>query len=167
MLKPDISAPGSDVGSASNQSPACYGTLSHARVPMHSLSCPHVVASVAAILLSRNSKLTLAEVKHYISAGADADQKTLALTGNYCDGIAEDVYPNLTMLMVLESQCQEFPHISHPSVKAKVTLLFIYIEYLLFLTFLFCNFLYGLVKNPLIFTNFIFYSYQFLYLNLS
>jgi len=55
------------------------------------MACPHV-AGVAAILLSQNPELTPAELKHYIGAGAD--QKTLALTGNNCGGIPEDIFPN-------------------------------------------------------------------------
>ena len=85
-MKPDISAPGSSVRSAYNTGTDAYATLSGT-----SMACPHV-AGVAAILLSQNPTLTPDQIKHFLSTGAD--QKTLALTGNSCGGIKEDVFPN-------------------------------------------------------------------------
>lgn len=84
-LKPDISAPGSNVTSADYLSDNTYRTMSGT-----SMACPHVAGAVA-LLLSRNPNLTYVQVKELLQSYADRD---LLSEGSVCSWISDYVFPN-------------------------------------------------------------------------
>jgi subtilisin family serine protease len=84
-VKPDISAPGSDVRSSYYTSDTAYSSLSGT-----SMAGPHVAGAVA-LLLADNPNLTLAQVK---SALYDNAERNLGSGGGACDGLSESVFPN-------------------------------------------------------------------------
>jgi hypothetical protein len=83
-IKPDISAPGSDVYSAVQTSDTSYGFKSGT-----SMACPHA-AGLAALLYSVNPNLSHAQVRELLVAGA---QNTKSTGGN-CGGISDSTFPN-------------------------------------------------------------------------
>ena len=82
-IKPDLSAPGENVCSASIQSDNGYIVNSGT-----SMACPHVAGLTA--LLSRDRNLQVDQVKECIVKGT---QPTKTKGGN-CGGIPDDMYPN-------------------------------------------------------------------------
>ncbi|XP_021944849.1 bacillopeptidase F [Folsomia candida] len=85
VMKPDISAPGSAVVSASHTADNAYRTLSGT-----SMACPHV-AGVSAIILAFNETLSYEEVKGTLFTGAATNLMT---SGRVCDGVIDSVFPN-------------------------------------------------------------------------
>jgi len=85
-IKPDVSAPGSDVYSAHHLSDTAY-----ARFSGTSMACPHA-AGVVALLKSRKPDLPVAEVRRYLSLGNE--QHGLVKPGHNCGGISENTFPN-------------------------------------------------------------------------
>jgi len=84
-MKPDVSAPGSNVVSASHLSDTGYRSLSGT-----SMACPHV-AGIASILMAWNDTLPYAELKAVLETGADTGVVT---SGRVCDGVIDSVFPN-------------------------------------------------------------------------
>jgi len=84
-MKPDISAPGSNVNSASHTADNAYRSLSGT-----SMACPHV-AGVTGILLAYNPNLSFNELTQSLFTGAD---RTLEYSGRACEGIPDNVFPN-------------------------------------------------------------------------
>jgi len=64
-VKPDISAPGSDIRSAWYTGDSAYNTISGT-----SMACPHA-AGVTALLLAKNRNLSYAQVKNLLQNNAD------------------------------------------------------------------------------------------------
>jgi len=85
-IKPDVSAPGSDIYSAHHLSDTAYASFSGT-----SMSCPHA-AGVVALLKSRKPDLPVAEVRRYLSL--DNEQQGLVKPGYNCGGISENIFPN-------------------------------------------------------------------------
>jgi len=83
-IKPDISAPGSNVYSSYNTGNAAYATMSGT-----SMASPHA-AGVAALILQANNALTVDQVKSALERGAVHTTST----GANCGNISEDVHPN-------------------------------------------------------------------------
>jgi len=83
-IKPDISAPGSNVFSAYYTSDTAYATMSGT-----SMACPHA-AGVVALLMSEKRNMTYTQVKEALSGGSVPTTST----NRNCNGIPEDVYPN-------------------------------------------------------------------------
>ncbi|ODM86649.1 Bacillopeptidase F, partial [Orchesella cincta] len=84
-MKPDISAPGSEVISAYHTSDDAYRSLSGT-----SMAAPHV-SGVVALLLTRNEQLDVGNVKDLLFKNTDKD---LVSAGTSCEGIGDDVFPN-------------------------------------------------------------------------
>lgn len=84
-LKPEISAPGSSIVSASYQSDTAYRTMSGT-----SMAGPHVAGSVA-LLLNQNETLTYAQVRSYILNSAD---QNLISSNAICGGVRDNTFPN-------------------------------------------------------------------------
>ena len=83
-IKPDISAPGSNVFSAYYTSDTAYASLSGT-----SMACPHA-AGVVALLLSEQRNLTYTQVKESLETGG----QPTGSTGRNCNDIPETEYPN-------------------------------------------------------------------------
>ena len=83
-IKPDVSAPGNNVCSASSASDNGYSLLSGT-----SMACPHV-AGLTALLLSKRRDIPVPELVECILKGA---QQTKTSGGN-CGGRPDDEYPN-------------------------------------------------------------------------
>jgi len=83
-VKPDISAPGSDVRSAWYTSDTAYNTISGT-----SMACPHA-AGATALLLSRNPNLSYAQVKNLLQNQADRNLGSAAT----CGGTPPTAVPN-------------------------------------------------------------------------
>jgi subtilisin family serine protease len=84
-IKPDISAPGSDVRSAYNSADNSYESLSGT-----SMATPHVAGAVA-LLLSQETTLTFAQIKDRLYQNTE---QSLGTGGGPCDGIGDKVFPN-------------------------------------------------------------------------
>lgn len=84
-IKPDISAPGSDVRSSYYLSDTSYSVLSGT-----SMAGPHVAGGVA-LLLAKNPNLSLAQVKDALYQNAEHN---LGSGGGACDGLSESQWPN-------------------------------------------------------------------------
>jgi subtilisin family serine protease len=84
-IKPEISAPGYSIVSASHRSDTTYATMSGT-----SMACPHVAGAVA-LLLNRNQELTYEEIKSYLTQTADRNLKS---SGATCGGIIDSTFPN-------------------------------------------------------------------------
>jgi len=84
-IKPDISAPGSNINSAYHTADNAYAVLSGT-----SMSCPHAAGAVA-LLRSRSPNLTYTQVKNLLEQNAD---RNLTPTNQNCGGISDNVYPN-------------------------------------------------------------------------
>ncbi|GAB9473500.1 hypothetical protein Gpo141_00010650 [Globisporangium polare] len=86
LLKPEISAPGSDVRSAWNTGTNAYNTISGT-----SMATPHV-SGVVALLLSARGDLKYTDV---INALRDSAQRSaLKPSGNTCGGTTDAMFPN-------------------------------------------------------------------------
>jgi len=86
ILKPDLVAPGSNVLSAWYTSDTATAVATGT-----SMSSPHV-AGVVALLLSKNSSLTLTDV--YNALTQNCDQSTLVGLNQNCGGRSDTVFPN-------------------------------------------------------------------------
>ena len=86
LIKPDVTAPGSEVISSYNTADDAYASFSGT-----SMACPHA-AGVVALLKSHNSNLTLYDIQKYLYAGAA--KTSLVNPGKNCGGIDESVFPN-------------------------------------------------------------------------
>lgn len=84
-MKPDISAPGSDVISAYNTADNAYRSLSGT-----SMACPHA-AGLTALLKAYNPSITYDEVKAFMHSGADKNTQS---GSRICDGIPDHQFPN-------------------------------------------------------------------------
>ncbi len=84
-IKPDISAPGSNILSSFNGNNSDYEVLSGT-----SMSCPHVAGSVA-VLLSAKPTLTFDEISQLLFTGAE---KKLPHYINTCGNISDNVFQN-------------------------------------------------------------------------
>jgi len=84
-IKPDISAPGSDVRSAFNTGDSDYSVLSGT-----SMAGPHVTGGIA-LLLSADPNLNLDQVKARLYDNAE---RNLGSGGGACDGVSETEWPN-------------------------------------------------------------------------
>jgi len=84
-MKPDISAPGSDVVSAYHLSDTAYASLSGT-----SMACPHAAGTVA-LLQTRNKGLTFDQAKNLLGGNTDRE---LNFTGLVCDGVGDNTFPN-------------------------------------------------------------------------
>lgn len=84
-IKPDISAPGSNINSAYHTSDTAYAVLSGT-----SMSCPHAAGAVA-LLRSARPNLTYTQVKNLLEQHAS---RQVTPTGQNCGGIADAVFPN-------------------------------------------------------------------------
>ncbi|ODN02590.1 Bacillopeptidase F [Orchesella cincta] len=83
-LKPDISAPGTNVRSAWYTSDTAYNTISGT-----SMACPHA-AGATALLLAKNRSLTYAQVKNLLQNNAD---RSLG-SATACGGTGSTTWPN-------------------------------------------------------------------------
>jgi len=84
-IKPDISAPGSNINSAYHTSDTAYAILSGT-----SMSCPHTAGAVA-LLRSARPNVTYQQVKQLLESTADRVHQH---TGQNCGGISDSTYPN-------------------------------------------------------------------------
>jgi subtilisin family serine protease len=83
-VKPDISAPGSNIVSSYYLSDTSYSTLSGT-----SMACPHV-AGLAALLYTDRPNMTVAELRAALLIGA----QSVNPSGRNCGNINEETYPN-------------------------------------------------------------------------
>uniref|UniRef100_K3X3W8 subtilisin n=1 Tax=Globisporangium ultimum (strain ATCC 200006 / CBS 805.95 / DAOM BR144) TaxID=431595 RepID=K3X3W8_GLOUD len=86
LLKPEVSAPGSEVRSAWSTGDAVYNTISGT-----SMAAPHV-AGVVALLLNANPSLKFADVKRILTTTVDT--ATLKSAGRTCGGTRDGTFPN-------------------------------------------------------------------------
>ncbi|CAL8075370.1 unnamed protein product [Orchesella dallaii] len=84
-MKPDISAPGSEVNSAYHTADNAYRVLSGT-----SMAAPHV-SGVVALLLTRDSDLTAANVRDLLVRNTD---KALVFSGLVCEDVPDSEFPN-------------------------------------------------------------------------
>jgi len=84
-LKPEVSAPGSNVMSADHRYDNVYSIKSGT-----SMAAPHVAGAVA-LLLSRNPDLSYVQIKTLLQSYADRD---LVFSRSNCSWISDDVFPN-------------------------------------------------------------------------
>lgn len=84
-IKPEVTAPGSDIISAYHTADDAYATISGT-----SMACPHA-AGVIALLLTRNSELSYEEAKHLLLENTD---QNLRFSRRVCNGIRDDIFPN-------------------------------------------------------------------------
>ncbi|CAL8075396.1 unnamed protein product [Orchesella dallaii] len=84
-MKPDISAPGSEVNSAYHTADNAYRALSGT-----SMAAPHV-SGVVALLLTRDSDLTAANVRDLLVRNTD---KALVFSGLVCEDVPDNEFPN-------------------------------------------------------------------------
>jgi len=85
-MKPDISAPGSDVISAYHTGDSDYRSLSGT-----SMACPHA-AGLTAVLLAYDPSLPFEKVSEYFVKGVDTEP--LTGPGRNCNGIPDTTFPN-------------------------------------------------------------------------
>jgi len=88
QLKPDISAPGAQISSASNLGDALYASLSGT-----SMACPHV-AGLVALVLSVNPSASYDSVYEVLVSTANTDVGEPAGGDTTCGGIDYDTFPN-------------------------------------------------------------------------
>jgi len=84
IIKPDVSAPGSDVRSSWSTSDTAYNTISGT-----SMATPHVSGAIA-LLLSRNPAFSYAQVKGFLENNADRSLGAAAT----CGGTPPTTWPN-------------------------------------------------------------------------
>jgi len=84
-MKPDISAPGSNILSAYNTDDTAYRALSGT-----SMACPHAAGTVS-FLVAVKPDITYGDVMQLIREGTDT---ALNHTGRTCEGIPDHQYPN-------------------------------------------------------------------------
>jgi len=87
-FKPDLSAPGSDIVSASNEADDAYKSRSGT-----SMASP-CAAGVAGILLTYDPTLTYNQVLSALRSGAERDK--LQSSGRNCYGLRDSVFPNFS-----------------------------------------------------------------------
>ncbi|CAG7727434.1 unnamed protein product [Allacma fusca] len=83
-MKPEISAPGSSVVSASSSSDTGYATMSGT-----SMACPHA-AGLSALILNEKPNLTVDQLKDALITGA----QHIISSGKTCSGVKDSDYPN-------------------------------------------------------------------------
>jgi subtilisin family serine protease len=83
-MKPDVSAPGSAVISASSSSDTGYATMSGT-----SMACPHA-AGLSALLFNTRPNLTVDQLKTALISGA----QRINSSGRTCSGVPDTTYPN-------------------------------------------------------------------------
>ncbi|CAG7724512.1 unnamed protein product [Allacma fusca] len=83
-MKPDISAPGSNVVSASSSSDTGYATMSGT-----SMACPHA-AGLSALILHDRPNLNVDQLKAALVSGC----QRITASGKTCSGVSDSVYPN-------------------------------------------------------------------------
>ncbi|CAL8111453.1 unnamed protein product [Orchesella dallaii] len=84
-MKPEVSAPGSNVISAYYTSDTAYVSLSGT-----SMACPHAAGTIA-LLQTRNKNLSYAQAKQFLQGHTDTN---LQFTGRVCENIGDNVFPN-------------------------------------------------------------------------
>jgi len=84
-MKPEVSAPGSDVISAYYTADDAYRSLSGT-----SMACPHA-AGLTAILMAYDSDLTYDQVQSFMFSGAE---RRLPSANKECSGVGDSVFPN-------------------------------------------------------------------------
>lgn len=85
LIKPDVTAPGSDIISAYHTSDDAYESMSGT-----SMACP-MTSGIVVMLLTRNPEMTFEQVKHVILSSTEHGLKTRRLV---CQGIPDTEYPN-------------------------------------------------------------------------
>uniref|UniRef100_K3X3V6 subtilisin n=1 Tax=Globisporangium ultimum (strain ATCC 200006 / CBS 805.95 / DAOM BR144) TaxID=431595 RepID=K3X3V6_GLOUD len=86
VMKPEVSAPGTDVRSAWSTSDNAYMVATGT-----SMATPHVTGIVA-MLLQNNPNLTYNEIRKILTS--TVDNSTLGSVNFTCGGIPDDTYPN-------------------------------------------------------------------------
>jgi len=84
-MKPEVSAPGSNVISAYYTSDTAYVSLSGT-----SMACPHAAGAIA-LLQVRDKNLSYVKAKEYLLGQTD---KNLVSSGRTCEGIPDNQFPN-------------------------------------------------------------------------
>ncbi|CAL8080282.1 unnamed protein product [Orchesella dallaii] len=84
-MKPDVSAPGSNVISAYYTSDTAYASMSGT-----SMACPHAAGTIA-LLQTRDKNLSYAQAKQFLEGNTDTN---LQFTGRTCADIGDNVFPN-------------------------------------------------------------------------
>ncbi|ODM90041.1 Subtilisin-like serine protease [Orchesella cincta] len=84
-MKPEVSAPGSNVISAYHTSDTAYVSLSGT-----SMACPHALEPLL-FLQVRDKNLSYVKAKEFLLGEAD---KNLVSSGRTCEGIPDNVFPN-------------------------------------------------------------------------
>lgn len=84
-IKPDISAPGSDVISAYHTADNAYASISGT-----SMACPHAAGTIA-LLKTRDVKLPYEKARELLIGYSD---QAMRFSGRVCAGIRDNVFPN-------------------------------------------------------------------------